>query len=129
MKKNKDNKGKLVGLQRRKAKAGYLFILPFIIGFLVFMVKPLAQSFYMGFCEVELGSGQFNQIFTGIENFKYAFTVDPEFNRLLVEEVTRMMIDSVTGNTDDKLLSQGFGIHVDVNNAAGFVALLESQVR
>ena len=95
MKKNKDNKGKLVGLQKRKAKAGYMFILPFIIGFLVFMVKPLAQSFYMGFCEVELGSGQFNQIFTGIENFKYAFTVDPEFNRLLVEEVTRMMIYSL----------------------------------
>ena len=44
-------------------------------------------------------------------------------------EVTRMMIDSVTGSTDEHLLSQGFGLHVDVNNAAGFVALLESQVR
>lgn len=94
MKENKGSK-KLVGLQKRKAKAGYLFIIPFIIGFLTFMVKPLFQSLYMSFCEVELGAGNFNPILIGIENFKYCFTVDPEFNRLLVEEVTRMMIYSV----------------------------------
>ena len=40
---------KYVGLQKRKARAGYMFILPFIIGFLVFMVKPLFQSLYMSF--------------------------------------------------------------------------------
>ena len=91
----KKQKNKLAGLQKRKALSGYLFILPFIIGFLVFMVKPLFQSFYMSFCNVELGSGNFNPIWTGLENFKYAFTVDPEFNRLLVEEISRMMIYSI----------------------------------
>ena len=35
---------KYVGLQKRKAVSGYLFISPFIIGFLVFMIKPLIQS-------------------------------------------------------------------------------------
>lgn len=91
----KKQKNKLAGLQKRKALSGYLFILPFIIGFLVFMIKPLFQSLYMSFCTVELGSGNFNPIWTGLENYKYAFTVDPEFNRLLVEEITRMMIYSV----------------------------------
>ena len=91
----KKQKNKLAGLQKRKALSGYLFILPFIIGFLVFMIKPLFQSLYMSFCTVELGSGNFNPIWTGLENFQYAFTVDPEFNRLLVEEITRMMIYSV----------------------------------
>ena len=85
----------MAGLQKRKALSGYLFILPFIIGFLVFMIKPLFQSLYMRFCTVELGSGNFNPIWTGLENFQYAFAVDPEFNRLLVEEITRMMIYSV----------------------------------
>lgn len=88
-------KNKMVGLKKRKAKAGYLFISPFIIGFLLFMINPLFKSLYMSFCEVELGAGTFNQIFSGLENFKYCFTVDPEFTRLLVEEVTRMMIYSV----------------------------------
>lgn len=89
------NKNKLIGLQKRKAKAGYLFIAPFIIGFLLFMIKPLGQSFYMSFCEVELGSGSFNQIYNGLENFKYCFLVDPDFNRLLVEEIVRMIIYSL----------------------------------
>ena len=91
----KKQKNKLAGLQKRKALSGYLFILPFIIGFLVFMIKPLFQSLYMSFCTVELGSGNFNPIWTGLENFQYAFAVDPEFNRLLVEEITRMMNYSV----------------------------------
>ena len=86
---------KLAGFEKRKAIAGYLFISPFIIGFLAFMLKPLFQSLYMSFCEVELGSGNFNPILNGIENFKYIFTVDPEFNRLLVEEISRMMIYSI----------------------------------
>lgn len=91
----KKQKNKLAGLQKRKAIAGYLFISPFILGFLVFMIKPLFQSLYMSFCDVELGSGNFNPTFNGLENFKYIFTVDPEFNRLLVEEISRMMIYSI----------------------------------
>lgn len=91
----KKNNKKLAGLQKRKAIAGYLFISPFIIGFLVFMIKPLFQSLYMSFCDVELGAGNFNPIYSGLENFKYIFTVDPEFNRLLVEEIARMMVYSI----------------------------------
>ena len=88
-------KNKLAGLQRRKAIAGYLFISPFIIGFLVFMMKPFFQSLYMSFCEVQLGAGSFVQIWNGITNYKFAFLVDQEFNRLLVEELSRMIVYSL----------------------------------
>ena len=91
----KKQKGKLAGLQKRKAISGYLFISPFILGFLLFMVKPLCQSFYMSFCKVELGSGVFNEIWIGLGNFLEAFTIDPDYNRLLVEEFTRMMAYSL----------------------------------
>lgn len=91
----KKQKNKLAGLQKRKAVSGYLFILPFIVGFLVFMVQPLFQSLYMSFCDVQVGSGSFELVFNGIENYKRAFLVDPEFNRLLVEEISRMCVDSV----------------------------------
>lgn len=50
---------KLRGLQRRKAISGYLFIMPFILGFSMFMVKPFFQSLYMSFCNVEVDSGGF----------------------------------------------------------------------
>ncbi len=91
----KKQKNKLAGLQKRKAISGYLFISPFVIGFLVFMVKPLFNSLYMSFCSVELGSGIFTSTFIGLENFHKAFLVDPEFNRLLVEEFTRMLLYSL----------------------------------
>lgn len=89
--KMKKPKNKLAGLQKRKAISGYLFIAPFIIGFLVFMVKPFFQSLWMSFGTVELGAGEFNTTFVGTVNYKDAFTVDPEFSRLLVEEMGRMM--------------------------------------
>ena len=91
----KPKRHKYVGLQKRKAKAGYMFIMPFIIGFLVFMVKPFFQSLYMSFCNVELGAGTFRQTFSGLTNYRFAFMVDPEYNRLVVEEISRMMVYSL----------------------------------
>lgn len=89
------NQKKLAGLQRRKAISGYLFILPFILGFLVFMVRPFFQSLYMSFSNVEVGPNGFRNTFTGFANYVRAFAVDPEFSRLLVEEISRMCINSV----------------------------------
>ncbi len=91
----KKQKNKLAGLQRRKAIAGYIFISPFIVGFLVFMVKPFFQSLYMSFCTVEVGAGNFEPIWKGLDNYIRAFRIDPEFTRLLTEEVSRMVIDSL----------------------------------
>ncbi len=91
----KKQKNKLAGLQKRKAISGYLFISPFILGFLVFMVKPLFESLYMSFCTVELGAGVYNPIWQGLLNYKNAFLVDADFNKFLVEELTRMLIYSL----------------------------------
>ena len=85
---------KLRGLQRRKAISGYLFIMPFILGFSMFMVKPFFQSLYMSFCNVEVDSGGFKNIFAGLSNYIRAFTVDPEFNQMLVEEIGSMCINA-----------------------------------
>lgn len=85
-------RSKYEGLQKRKAIAGYLFILPFIIGFLAFMVKPFFQSLYMSLCDVQVGPGGFTNVYWGLKNFIEAFTVDLTFTRLLTEELSRMLI-------------------------------------
>ncbi len=87
-------KGRLAGLEKRKAIAGYWFIAPFIIGFLIFMVRPFFQSLYMSFTFVDLKGGKFEMIWNGLENYIYSFRVDPEYVRLLTEELTRMVIYS-----------------------------------
>lgn len=78
-------------LAQKNAIAGYLFILPFIIGFIAFLGYPLIESIQMSFSEVTVGNGGFTMRFIGINNFKKAFTVDPEFNRLLTESITGML--------------------------------------
>ena len=91
----KKKRSKVAGLQRRKAISGYLFILPFIVGFLTFMVQPLFQSLYMSFCEIEISGTGFKETFKGLFQYNRAFTVDPDFVRLLTEEIQRMVINSV----------------------------------
>ena len=91
----KKQTSKLAGLQKRKAIAGYFFISPFIIGFLMFMVKPFFDSLYMSFCEVNLSSGVIEKKWVGIDQYIYAFRVDPNFVRLLTEELTRMLTNTL----------------------------------
>lgn len=90
---SKKKKSKYQGLQKRKAIAGYLFILPFILGFLAFMVKPFIQSIYMSLCKVNVGGGGFGYEFRGLANYIEAFTADVEFSRLLTEELGRMVVN------------------------------------
>ena len=92
VKPKKRKRGKMDGLAKSKAISGYLFILPFIIGFLAFMVKPLFHSLYMSFCDVILSSGNVSYSPIGIENYRFALRTDPEYLRLLTEELTRMLI-------------------------------------
>lgn len=85
-------------LQRKKAIVGYLFILPFIIGFIAFMIMPLLESFRMSFSEVIVGAGKggFEMKYIGLKNYKDAFLVDSEFVRFLTEELSRMVIQVPT---------------------------------
>lgn len=83
-------------MRSRNARHGVLFILPFIIGFVVFMAKPLIDSLIMSFNEVNLvAGGGYSSKFIALDNYKYAFGVDPYFNQRLVEEIPRMLINSI----------------------------------
>ena len=70
--------------------AGYLFIAPFILGFVLFMAIPLFQSLLMSFNDVVPGDGNFAMTYVGIKNFRDAFTVDAEFVPYLTTELVRM---------------------------------------
>ena len=93
----KAKKRKRVSLDSKKARAGWLFCLPFILGFLVFMLKPLCESLVMSFSSVTIvrGSGYTSKLI-GFENYKYALSVDPDFNNFLVDEIGRMAINAIS---------------------------------
>ena len=54
-------------LLNREDTVGYLFTLPFTLGFLFFMVVPMGISLYYSFCDYNILSAP---VFTGLENYK-----------------------------------------------------------
>ena len=83
-------------MRSRNARHGVLFILPFIIGFLFFMLRPMAESLYMSFCKVSINLGAgYDKSFVGLANYRFALRVDPYFNQYIVEEISRMLINAI----------------------------------
>ena len=80
-------------MEARRARIGTLFILPFIIGFLAFMVRPLITSLEMSFSKVNVVAGTMTPV--KFDNYSYAFVADPGFNKLLVNEIGRMAINVI----------------------------------
>lgn len=64
-----------------KTATPYLFIMPWIVGFLVFTAGPLILSFVMSFFDWPITS---NPTFRGIENYVEMFTQDQQFYKSLL---------------------------------------------
>lgn len=62
--------------QRKEGLVGYLFILPSIIGFAVFVLYPLITTFYYAMTK---WNGITAPEFIGLKNFVRMFTTDPSF--------------------------------------------------
>ncbi|MBM4030399.1 MAG: extracellular solute-binding protein [Planctomycetes bacterium] len=64
------------GYFRREYRAGVMFVLPWLIGFVVFTGGPIVFSFIISFCEYDvLSPGRW----VGVENYGYLLTGDPVF--------------------------------------------------
>jgi ABC-type sugar transport system permease subunit len=81
-------------LEGKNAVTGYLFLLPFIIGFLSFMFFPIIESINMVFSTVKIDTAKhgFEMEYIGIENIRRVVAVDAEFNRFVTEEIGRMLL-------------------------------------
>ena len=83
-------------MRGRNARTGVKFILPFIIGFLVFMLMPLIQSLMFSLSSVKLVPGQgYNLEWNKFNNYIYAFTIDTTFNQNLINESSKMVINTI----------------------------------
>lgn len=66
-------------LEARLGRSGFLFTLPWLIGFAVFFAVPLLQSILFSFSKVTIDVSGFVSEWVGIENYKQVFTVDPDY--------------------------------------------------
>ena len=75
---------KTKSFQRRQDKYGYLFMMPWILGFLVFTLIPFVMTIYLSFTEVKQDIRGFNISFTGIYNYRQLFLANTEFRPALI---------------------------------------------
>jgi len=64
------------GYFRREYRAGVLFAMPWIVGFIVFTGGPILFSFIISFCEYDVLSPG---LWVGLRNYAYLLTEDPVF--------------------------------------------------
>lgn len=67
--------------EKKKQLYGYMFILPWVIGFILFFAKPMIISILYSFQNLETTPSGLKGSFIGLENFKYALFRDPAFIR------------------------------------------------
>lgn len=66
-------------LERKKAKYGFMFCLPWIIGFIIFFLVPLVQSIIFSFSKVSITTNGFATEFAGLKYFKYIFLEEASY--------------------------------------------------
>jgi ABC-type sugar transport system permease subunit len=72
--------------------SGYLFISPWLVGFLAFLVYPLAMSLYMSFQSINNVS-ELNMKFVGWDNYTRAFIKDTQFVPFFLHAVRTSLIE------------------------------------
>ncbi len=86
MKKNRKSK-----LKRRESLMGYVFVAPWMLGALVFLIVPLIQSFYYSLQNVKITpKGRVFQ-FIKFQNYTDIFRLDP----LFLEDLTGYLLDTL----------------------------------
>src|SRR5690554_2778490 len=94
-------------LQRREAIEGYLWISPWIIGFIVFSLGPTIASFYLSFTEYKIAG---SPKWIGVANYEQALFNDklfwPSLGRTAYYSVATVILGTVLSLLAAMLLNQ-----------------------
>ncbi|MBQ1933410.1 MAG: sugar ABC transporter permease [Clostridia bacterium] len=87
-------KRRAASLDRRKARAGWVFVLPFVIGFIVIYLPIIFDSIRLSFFELKsLPGGALSEKFIGLENYNEALFVNPDFVSTLISGLGKLAFD------------------------------------
>jgi len=87
-------KKKPASLDAKKARAGWFFVLPFVIGFVILYIPMLISSIEFSFSKIHvLGKAGYALEFIGLENYRDALFSDAEFVRTLTESIQQLVLD------------------------------------
>ncbi|WP_139997256.1 carbohydrate ABC transporter permease [Paenibacillus paridis] len=77
----------------QKALWGFLYVLPWLLGFLFFFLIPLLSSLQYSFSSIKANANGMTMKYIGFANYVEALTVNTSFNRTLTESVVNMVVN------------------------------------
>ena len=95
----KTKKKKVASLDAKKARAGWMFVLPFLIGFVLLYIPMLFQSIQFSFSEINIltstggGGGGYELEFVGFKNYSDALFTDANYVRILTSSLRQLVLD------------------------------------
>ena len=81
-----------LSLQRKRALSGWVFITPFLIGFLYFFLVPLIKSVIYSFSSIKMSSNGFQLTWVGLRNYKRTFAEDPDNLRMILTSIGNVLV-------------------------------------
>ncbi len=84
-------KKKYKSIENLKSRYGTMFVLPWMIGFIVFFLIPVVQSIVYSFSDITLTMGGVSSEFVGLESYKYFISEDPEFTNKLAADLSSLL--------------------------------------
>ena len=81
-------------LDKRKARAGWVFVLPFVLSFIIIYLPIVFDSIKYSFNKIKIGQGGgYTLEFVGWENYQEALFVDPGFVQTLTSGIQQLIFD------------------------------------
>jgi len=78
---------------QQKAFWGFLYVLPWLLGFIFFFLIPLISSLRYSFSKITANAQGMIIEFVGIKNYVEALTINTSFNRTLTESIINMVVN------------------------------------
>ena len=82
--------------EKKKRRIGYAFIASWLIGFFLLYAKPLVESLVYTFHTLKVTSSGFEMNPAGLDNYRYAFSSDPDFLRILLTSLKDILYQTPT---------------------------------
>ncbi len=82
-----------ISLETRKRLWGYVFIIPFMVGFVFFFLSPLIFYVIMAFSRKHDGM---NFTFNGVENFEYVLLNEPQYLVSVFDSLKSLLLELLT---------------------------------
>ncbi|MEF2247385.1 carbohydrate ABC transporter permease [Paenibacillus sp. IITD108] len=78
-------------IEQRRAWAGFIFILPWLIGFIYFFLMPFIKTIWFSFSTIQISGEGMKTTFIGMQNYRKTFLEDPDNVRLIFSSLGDMV--------------------------------------